>query len=107
MTCIDYLNTELNKDTMRDLIAGIELGVTVRSGEEAEYIIRIDESGCTVRKRSETTDLRPCPFCGGKATYWRESIGMCYIRCTECSATGPFDKNKDVAIADWNRRASE
>lgn len=48
-------------------------------------------------------ELKPCPFCGGKAhvvdgiDYW--------ILCEDCHCrTGFFDRAEDAAEA-WNRRA--
>lgn len=74
------------------------------------------------------TELKPCPFCGGKAEIHTQPIyidmGVC-IRCTECHARSKFnpydckytyyhgEKNVYISqeratndvIALWNRRA--
>lgn len=80
-------------------------------------------------------ELKPCPFCGGKAVVGVRSYGTYNtnessligfeIRCEECNAardgtygeiyvrlldTGELDAYKDdreTAIAAWNRRAEE
>ena len=66
----------------------------------------------------EHKELKPCPFCGGKAEirfqplYTFEGVR---VRCTECSSSSrfiSFDCNisKERAINDvidmWNRRAN-
>lgn len=58
------------------------------------------------------TDLKPCPFCGGKAEY-REMMGAeceyiaihctkCGMACTKYEGWGAVDM-----VEDWNRRVSE
>lgn len=61
--------------------------------------------------------LKKCPFCGGVAylggsdmliteedpnghPYW-------YVVCNKCIASTCGDRNKDKAIANWNRRADD
>lgn len=72
-------------------------------------------------KNATTTDLKPCPFCGGEAEYRRTAINTdgawyeaVYVRCISCDArTGrilcdakkhpngeEYEEVKDV----WNRR---
>ena len=70
---------------------------------------------------SRMVELKPCPFCGGKAklfpcTYGREGVFHSYVvRCTECKgSTKPVateDLNPDLSGDDantaarlWNRR---
>jgi Lar family restriction alleviation protein len=66
------------------------------------------------------TDLKRCPFCGGKAEYitkimqvrWKEQL--CYrIRCSSCFAQSPYKRNAylhgfhetlNAAVDAWNGR---
>ena len=60
-------------------------------------------------------ELKPCPFCGGKAVLEHEhaGAGYSYIRCTECRVKGltfirKFERSSDQeAIEAWNRRAED
>jgi Lar family restriction alleviation protein len=59
------------------------------------------------------TELKPCPFCGGKATLrsdfgYKEGCQTAWVRCT-CGADGPISdscagETETEAIAAWNRR---
>lgn len=62
-------------------------------------------------------ELKPCPFCGGKANYYCEELDWAdwgyisatkyyntYVECEECGAgTASFDTEQQ-AIDAWNRR---
>ena len=54
------------------------------------------------------SELRPCPFCGGKRTVRVERGGgpSHWIYCTRCHTCGPYDYSQTElnAIAAWNRR---
>ena len=58
-------------------------------------------------------ELKPCPFCGGKAilTHDNAGLGASYIRCERCGLESVrFIKSFEVASDDqaikyWNRRA--
>lgn len=60
-------------------------------------------------------DLKPCPFCGGKALlqHCEVGAGYSYIVCQRCEVTTPqffraFDRACDIdAINFWNRRATD
>ena len=59
------------------------------------------------------TELKPCPFCGGEATfggsehvkpydkpYW-------YVVCFNCGASVYGNEDKEKAVEAWNRRVKE
>jgi hypothetical protein len=58
-----------------------------------------------------TDELKPCPFCGGKATVVHMArVGVCHVRCEHgecpvlCKTSGD---SKEEAIEIWNRHASD
>jgi hypothetical protein len=57
-------------------------------------------------------DLKPCPFCGGKATAWNLTIEGA-VHCESCRATivrqhhAIHDTGYEDAIAAWNTRAPD
>jgi len=60
-----------------------------------------------------TPDLKPCPFCGGKAKFdtvtWVRWEEPCIV-CTKCEAlftTGWVDPSQSDLIEAWNRRAND
>ena len=75
------------------------------------------------------TELKPCPFCGGKAELkggiritpvidengaYIDADFECYpswVECTKCYATGQSfdkdDKDEEKAIEAWNRRENQ
>ncbi len=55
------------------------------------------------------TELKPCPFCGGKARRVIGFMGVNFFKCTACGATVSFDNeyynnHKNEAVKAWNRR---
>jgi Lar family restriction alleviation protein len=57
-------------------------------------------------------ELKPCPFCGGKAVVYKENGDeMVSIACSECncgtayiSGASSTEKKIEIAVQDWNRR---
>ena len=53
------------------------------------------------------TELKPCPFCGGKADFITDTAT---IKCKQCGGafvvTNPLISRLEVAKA-WNRRADD
>lgn len=58
----------------------------------------------------DNIELKPCPFCGGKAMFIKDDDNpseWCWVRCLNCRChTKMFDTPTDAAVA-WNRRAAE
>lgn len=51
-------------------------------------------------------ELKPCPFCGGKAGIMRHHhITNAFCFCTVCKARMPNMLTREEAIEAWNRRA--
>lgn len=49
-------------------------------------------------------ELKPCPFCGGKAKCFTVNSAT-WVFCTDCSAETRAYDTREEAIAAWNRRA--
>lgn len=56
-------------------------------------------------------ELKPCPFCGGKARLdiieRYDGANTFFVRCTICQTTMPLKSEYSEAIAAWNRRVNE
>lgn len=53
--------------------------------------------------------IKPCPFCGGKATFDHDDNGWNWIFCTQCGAStdsrvSAMDDCKSVLLEQWNKR---
>jgi Lar family restriction alleviation protein len=62
----------------------------------------------------EKTELKPCPFCGGKAEFIRDRVlGLYAVWCKKCKCqtTYQFDFGEGLEVSKrkatevWNRRA--
>ncbi len=84
---------------------------------EKEYYILTIHGVIDKGNVSETAELKPCPFCGGKAGVVYTSDENVYIECKNCNAimgrtrgTRDFERgflsfsDEDKAIEAWNRR---
>lgn len=55
-------------------------------------------------------ELKPCPFCGGKAIFCGGSLqdnNRVYISCENYCVEQCHIRNKEEAIEEWNRRAED
>ena len=59
-------------------------------------------------------ELKPCPFCGGKAHLDHEGIPLrSFVSCIECHAStariasAAYHCSDDLVIEAWNKRAEE
>lgn len=50
-------------------------------------------------------ELKPCPFCGGKAEMLYGGADYYYGKCTVCGVDGIKHKDFELAIEAWNRRS--
>jgi Lar family restriction alleviation protein len=62
----------------------------------------------------ETNELKPCPFCGGKAELIHDPHGNQFLYWARCDNIGctvcpeaKMTANKEDAIDAWNRREGE
>ena len=50
-------------------------------------------------------ELKPCPFCGGKAEMLNYSSNEWLVECTKCQGmVEKWCKTEEEAIINWNRR---
>lgn len=58
------------------------------------------------------TDLKQCPFCGGKAEYMglrasADGASKGYVRCVHYCCEQTLIRSKNEAIEAWNERAED
>ena len=51
-------------------------------------------------------ELKPCPFCGGKAKLHKPLYEWYFVRCEQCLIRTNEYLESTKAIAIWNRRCS-
>ena len=52
-------------------------------------------------------ELKPCPFCGGKADFEFKGFIVGRVQCTECLVSQCLLKPIGEAAKAWNRRAED
>lgn len=55
------------------------------------------------REMSDTSDLRPCPFCGGSAILEGQALAWT-VTCENCGMQTAVRNKPEQATADWNSR---
>ena len=50
------------------------------------------------------TELKPCPFCGGKAVIFKYFWS---VRCEDCLVETSIFETKEEATEAWNRRVND
>lgn len=58
----------------------------------------------TSDNQSRVDELKPCPFCGGKAQIGSEPNKHYFVNCRKCYARCQSFMLKSIAILEWNRR---
>ena len=52
------------------------------------------------------SELKPCPFCGGKAHIHNSVVGIWWYACDQCKAETRASSYKSDALEIWNRRSA-
>lgn len=54
-------------------------------------------------------ELKPCPFCGGKAElkHWRWIGNEYRIECLKCETKTQISNDYNMLVKTWNRRAND
>ena len=56
---------------------------------------------------NDTAELKPCPFCGGKAEMVSDFDDEHYVYCTGCKGGWKTMETPEEAAEAWNRRVEE
>ena len=48
--------------------------------------------------------LKPCPFCGGRAGIYQDYMGFWHVQCDNCGIGTLNNEIKELAVRSWNRR---
>ena len=56
---------------------------------------------------TDLPDLKPCPFCGGKAELFHSYDGYHCVQRTVCYCSTLNFRKEQTSINFWNRRAGE
>ena len=56
------------------------------------------------------TELKPCPFCGGRGLLWESRVRRTlswYVYCENCYIRTVLFDNLDESVETWNRRTTD
>jgi Lar family restriction alleviation protein len=56
---------------------------------------------------NDKIELKPCPFCGGKAEMVSDFDDEHYVYCIGCKGGWKTMETPEEAAAEWNRRAEQ
>ena len=52
-------------------------------------------------------ELKPCPFCGGKAKERYACLNGVFVQCNECRVSTYVFSSQDAATRAWNKRVEK
>lgn len=52
-------------------------------------------------------DLKPCPFCGGRASVWTKGERVFWVKCDICQNSIKWGKEVENVVFRWNNRPLE
>ena len=58
-----------------------------------------------MRLTGDKVKIKPCPFCGGKASLYHVILGVYVVHCLICENRTDRRVTAKIAIAAWNRRS--
>ena len=64
-------------------------------------------TGIEYKEKKKMTELKPCPFCGGKETELKQFVGWWSVNCYKGWCFAKSAKTQEEAIENWNRRAED
>lgn len=71
-----------------------------------QLLVRIDSPEKRITQTAEN-EIKPCPFCGGKAQLLPAYYGsskVWHVMCSRCMASSMFNESPSTPIHYWNKR---
>ena len=82
----------------------------MHSGSKCAAVVKLC-NGCTCFCGGDVAvgliELKPCPFCGGKAGLYHTHDGRSCVQCDECGISTLRKMDARLAIQMWNKRDGE
>ena len=95
------LDTYRNHVVLKNTMQGTTDKICIYTEEYIDINKRFfDTQGYDVIKREP--ELKPCPICGGKVTYFSDDVSWAFIRCDNCGIGQQQALQRDKAIEAWN-----